>query len=171
MNPRHPQSQYLQGPVRQLQPGQWSQDRDQARVMDRQFTAAGGMVPTNILNWRSTQPAPSQFQYDAISHGLVPQVSPYGDGRRLEQPLTAVLTTPGPAMPQAQPPAPGAELQVHTPGYGFAPAASPLAKIDVAQYQAVPPPLGESPTAQPLGMSTGVGLPGRGPQRDVPRST
>jgi len=161
MNPRHPQSQYLEGPVRQLQPGQWNQDREQARTMDRQFTAAGGMVPTNIQNYLSVQPAPSQFGYDLISKGLVPQVSPYGDGRRVEVPETAVLTTPGPAMPQVPPPVRGAELQVNTPGYGFGPG-SPLNRIDAAQrYNAPLPP--------PLGMSTSPNVAASGPQRDVPK--
>lgn len=160
MNPRHPQSQYLEGPIRQLEPGRWSQDQAQARTMSRQFTAAGGMVPTNIQNYLSTQPAASQFEYDLISKGLVPQVSPYGDGRRVDMPETAVLTTPGPVMPQVPPPAKGAELQLNTPGYGFGPG-SPLERIDAAQYNAPPPP--------PLGMSTSPSVAASGPQRDVPK--
>jgi hypothetical protein len=169
MNPRHPQDKYF-GPDRPLQPGQSSQDRGQARIIGQQFTAAGGMVPTNIQNFLSTQPAPSQFQYDLISQGLVAQSSPYGDWRSVITPETAMLTTPGPAMPQIQPPARGAELQANTPGYGIAAGASKLAQIDLAQYQRVPPPLGEGQAPQPLGMSTGVSMLGSGPQRDVPRS-
>jgi hypothetical protein len=170
MNPRHPQTKHLEGPVRELQPGQWSQNQQEARTMARQFTAAGGMVPTNIQNFLSTQPAASPVAYDAIGQGLVPRVSPYGDGRQVVAPETAVLTTPAAMMPQVAPPAPGAELQANTPGYGFAAAASPLNRIDAAQFRSVPPPLGEGTPAPALGMSTGVSLLGSGPRRDVPRT-
>lgn len=165
MNSRHPQSKHNAGPVRGEIPqeGRWYEDRALGREINRDFTAASGMVPTNPNNYFAAKARPSEFRYDAIADGLTTYASPYGDGRQFARQEEPMLTTPGPAaqMVAAAEPVKGATDQPRTPGYGFG-MESRLGQIDAAMRQT---PLA---AAQPLGMSTGVSL-GGAPQRNVPK--
>ena len=165
MNSRHPQSKHNAGPVRGETPqeGRWYEDRALGQEINRDFTAASGMVPTNPNNYFAAKARPSEFKYDAIADGLTTYASPYGDGRQFVRQEEPLLTTPGPAaqMVAASEPAKGATDQPRTPGYGFG-MDSRLSQIDAAMQQAPLAP------AQPLGMSTGVSLSGA-PQRNVPK--
>lgn len=170
MNNRHPQGRFNTGKVRGETPqeGRWYEDRAMGREISRDFTAASEMVPTNPNNFYSSKAKQSQWQYDAISQGFVPQANPYGDGRRFVRPEEPVLTTPGPAakMIAAAEPSKGAMDQPRTPGYGFG-SSSRLSQIDGAMQQTpVAPVAGD--VAPALGMSTSVSL-GGGPQRNVPK--
>lgn len=163
MNNRHPQGKHNTGSVRGATPeeNRWYANRAEEREAARSFTAASGMVPSNPRNFYAAKARPSEFRYDAIADGLAVYGNPYGDGRRFVRGEEPVLTTPKAAagMIAAAPPAPGAEAQPSTPGYGFG-ADSPLAKIDAAQ---------QLQPAQPLGTSTSPSMTSNGPRRDVPR--
>lgn len=171
MNNRHPQGRFNKGPVRGETPeeGRWFEDRAMGREINRDFTAAAGMVPTNPRNFYSAKAKPSEFRYDAIADGLTTYSSPYGDGRQFVRQEEPALTTPGPAanLVAAGDPAKGAADQVRTPGYGFG-AGSRLSQIDGAMQQNPQPPAAVE-SAPALGMSTGLSL-GGGPQRNVPKS-
>lgn len=170
MNNRHPQGKHVAGPIKGETPaeGHWFEDRTMGREIQRDFTAAPGMVPTNPTNYYAAKAKPSEFRYDAIADGLTTYVSPYGDGRQFVRPEEPVLTTPGPtaAIVAADGPAKGATDQPRTPGYGFG-AGSRLAQIDGAMQQDPQAPRATE-AAQPLGMSTGIAL-GSGPKRNVPK--
>lgn len=170
MNSRHPQSKHNAGPIRGELPqvGRWYEDRAMAREIDRDFTAAPGMVPTNPNNFYAAKAKPSEFRYDAIADGLATYASPYGDGRQFVRPEEPTLTTPAPAasIVAAAEPAKGATDQPRTPGYGLG-MDSRLAQIDEAMEQNPSAPAAVEPP-QPLGMSTGLAL-GGGPQRNVPK--
>lgn len=155
---RSPQSKHLPGEVPAV--GHWFENRPATRQAAKSFTAAPGMVPTNPQNYQSALPQPAPFvpKYDTIGDGLTLYSNPYGDGYAFAAPQLPQRTVPAPAAAviQAPPPAPGAELQLGTPGYGFG-AGSPLTRIDAAQQQT------------PRGMSTSPSLVSGGPQRDVPK--
>lgn len=165
MNSRHPQSKHNAGPVRGDTPqeGRWFEDRAMGREINRDFTAAAGMVPTNPSNFYAAKGRPSEFRYDAIADGLTTYVSPYGDGREFVRPEEPTLTTPRPAaqIVAAAEPLQGASDQPRTPGYGFG-VDSRLSQLDAAMQKIPKAP------SQPLGMSTGVAL-GGAPQRNVPK--
>lgn len=165
MNSRHPQGKHNTGTVRGNVPqaGRWYEDRAKGREINRDFTAASGMVPTNPSNYYSAKAKPSPFRYDAISDGLTTRISPYGDGREFVAGEEPMLTKPGPTakMIEAAEPATDAAVQTRTPGYGFG-QGSALNQIDAAQQKTPPAPM------QPKGMSTGLAL-GGGPQRNVPK--
>jgi hypothetical protein len=162
MNNRHPQGRFNKGPVRGETPeeGRWFEDRAMGREINRDFTAAAGMVPTNPRNFYSAKAKPSEFRYDAIADGLTTYSSPYGDGRRFVRQEEPALTTPGPAanLVAAGDPEKGAADQVHTPGYGFG-HESRLSAIDASMAQTPP---------RPLGTSTSPSLVAGGPRRNVP---
>jgi hypothetical protein len=150
------------------QDSQWHLDPVGQELASRYFTVGEQSVPTNPKNYLSYIEKPGA----GFSSNNITRVNPYGDA--VEQAMLSVpaLVQPVPAASRimAPAPAPGAEQQVNTPGYGVDPRRSQLSRIDTASYQNVPPPLGEPVApAAPLGMSTGVRPVGTGPQRNVRR--
>lgn len=147
-------------PRTKLQPDGWAVNPEKAKLVATAFRAPTQRVPNNPDNL--DQPIPSPHPYDAASQGLVAMVNPYGDGSLQVAPQAAMVMRPvDPAVLMAGLPPAANATEYATPGYGFAPELSALARIDTAQQQTPAPP------AQPMGMSTGIGL--GGPQRDVPK--
>lgn len=151
-------------------PNSWQLDPGRQNLAANFFTTGnGGGVPTNPQNFESFFERPNPIA-PGYSGSEFLRSNLYGDAVQAAVLDTPQLTRPVPAAARvmAPSPAPGAEQQVNTPGYGFNPQQSPLTQIDAAAYQNVPPPLGEAAPARPLGISTGVSLAGSGPQRNVP---
>lgn len=149
----------------------WQLDPSRQSMASTFFTTGNGdgMARSNPRNFESFLERPNSVAPGYSGNEFV-RVNPYGDAVQAAVLDTPQLTRPVPAAARvmAPSPAPGAEQQVNTPGYGFNPQQSPLNRIDAATYQNVPPPLGAGAPAQALGMSTGVSLAGSGPQRNVP---
>lgn len=152
-------------------PNGWQLDQARQAMASKFFTTGNGdgVPKSNPQNFESFLERPNPVAPGYSGNEFV-RANPYGDAMQAAVLDTPQLTRPVPAAARvmAPSPAPGAEQQVNTPGYGFNPQQSPLNRIDVAAYQNVPPPLGSGGPAQPLGMSTGVSLAGSGPQRNVP---
>lgn len=163
----------------QMQPGLVVQE-DKAKVdFINGFMGAPGQMPGNP--WNAAKAVPSWFasKGDSIGNGFLQKTIPYGDRSYIEpseaelqyvQPLPPSMRIMAPQVKGSD--VPGATANAaFQPGSQLMPASDMTRRIDAAMLQNVPPPqnvqaMAVSPEAR--GMSTSIGGPGAGPQRDVP---
>lgn len=151
-------------PMQSIEAG-WQQDAGLSKMIAEKFQPKGQvMVPGNPQATFSFMPRPAESMgypgYDQIGQqGLTKNANPYGDAVSYQAQQTPVIVPVTPAVERimAAPPTKDAADQPRTPGYGFSPKRSPLARIDAAQSFAPPKPLGEqTQQSVPLGMTTSL---------------